>query len=48
LPGGVLPAIRDFESGKHKPLQMLRSSSKRTLEEAGIEFLDDNGLRLKK
>jgi len=27
---------------------MLCISIKRTLEEAGIEFLDDNGLRLKK
>jgi hypothetical protein len=47
LPGVVLPTIRDFESGKNKPLQMERSSIKQALEEAEIEFFDNNGLRLK-
>jgi hypothetical protein len=40
--------VRDFESGKRKPLQIVRSSIKQALEEAGIEFLGDDGLRLKK
>jgi hypothetical protein len=40
---------RDFESGRRTPLQMVRTSIKRTLGEAGIESLDgDNGLRLGK
>jgi DNA-binding XRE family transcriptional regulator len=46
--GIALRTVRDFESGKRKPLQIVRSSIKQALEEAGIEFLGDDGLRLKK
>ena len=46
--GVALRTIRDFESGKRKPLQIVRSSIKQALEEAGIEFLGEDGLRLKK
>jgi DNA-binding XRE family transcriptional regulator len=45
--GVALRTIRDFESGKRKPLQIVRSSIKQALEEAGIEFLGEDGLRLK-
>jgi hypothetical protein len=41
-------AQRDFESGKRRPRQIVRSPIKQALEEAGIEFLGDDGLRLKK
>jgi DNA-binding XRE family transcriptional regulator len=46
--GIALRTVRDFESGKRRPLQIVRSSIKQALEEAGIEFLGDDGLRLKK
>jgi DNA-binding XRE family transcriptional regulator len=46
--GIALRTVRDFESGKRKPLTIVRSSIKQALEEAGIEFLDGEGLRLKK
>jgi DNA-binding XRE family transcriptional regulator len=46
--GIALRTVRDFESGKRKPLQIVRSSIKQALEEAGIEFLGEDGLRLKK
>jgi DNA-binding XRE family transcriptional regulator len=46
--GVALRTVRDFESGKRKPLTIVRSSIKQALEEAGIEFLDGDGLRLKK
>jgi DNA-binding XRE family transcriptional regulator len=46
--GIALRTVRDFESGKRKPLQIVRSSIKQALEEAGIEFLGDDGLRVKK
>ena len=46
--GIALRTVRDFESGKRKPLQIVRISIKQALEEAGIEFLGDDGLRLKK
>ena len=46
--GVALRTIRDFESGKRKPLAIVRSSIKQALEEAGIELLDGDGLRLKK
>ncbi len=46
--GVALRTVRDFESGKRKPLAIVRSSIKQALEEAGIEFLDGDGLRLKK
>jgi DNA-binding XRE family transcriptional regulator len=46
--GIALRTVRDFESGKRKPLQIVHSSIKQALEEAGIEFLGDDGLRVKK
>ncbi len=46
--GVALKTVRDFETGRRKPLQIVRSSIKQALEQAGIEFLDSDGLRLKK
>ncbi|MGO8777398.1 MAG: helix-turn-helix domain-containing protein [Rhodomicrobium sp.] len=46
--GVALKTVRDFETGRRKPLTIVRSSIKQALEQAGIEFLDSDGLRLKK
>ena len=46
--GVALKTVRDFETGRRKPLTIVRSSIKQALEQAGIEFLDDDGLRLKR
>ena len=46
--GVALRTVRDFENGKRRPLAIVRSSIKQALEEGGIEFLDGDGLRLKK
>ena len=44
----ALKTIRDFETGRRKPLAIVRAAIKQALEQAGIEFFDDDGLRLRK
>ena len=46
--GVAVKTIRDFETGRRKPHGLSRGAIKQALEQAGIEFLDDDGLRLKK
>ena len=46
--GVALKTIRGFESRRRKPLGVTRAAIKQALEQAGIEFLNDDGLRLKK
>ena len=46
--GVALKTIRDFETGRRKPLAIVRAAIKQALEQAGIEFFDDDGLRLRK
>lgn len=43
--GVALKTVRDFETGRRQPLQIVRSSIKQAFEQAGIEFLPDDGLR---
>lgn len=45
--GVALKTVRDFETGRRTPLNIIRSSIKQALEEGGIEFLGQDGLRLK-
>jgi hypothetical protein len=37
-----------FEIERRKPLKIVRTLIQQAFEQAGIEFFDDNGLRLKK
>ena len=46
--GVAVKTIRSFESGRRKPLGITRAAIRQALEQAGIEFLSDDGLRLKK
>ena len=46
--GVVLKTIRGFESGRRNPLGGTRAAIKQALEQAGIEFLDGDGVRTKK
>ena len=46
--GVALKTIRDFETGRRKPLAIVRAAIKQALEEAGIEFLNGDGLRVKR
>ncbi len=46
--GVALKTIRAFENERTKPLGVTRAAIKQALEKAGIEFLDGDGLRLKK
>jgi DNA-binding XRE family transcriptional regulator len=46
--GVALKTIRDFENERRQSLSIVRASIKQAFEEAGIEFFDDDGLRLKK
>ncbi len=45
--GVALRTIQDFENGRRTPLAIVRSSIKQAFEDAGIEFLPKEGLRLK-
>jgi hypothetical protein len=40
--------IRGFESGRRNPLGVTRAAIKQALEQAGIEFLDGDGVRIKR
>jgi DNA-binding XRE family transcriptional regulator len=46
--GVALKTVRDFENERRKLLNIIRSSIKQAFEQAGIEFFEDDGLRLKK
>lgn len=46
--GVALRTIRDFENERRQPLKVVRSSIQQAFEQAGIEFLESEGLRLKK
>jgi hypothetical protein len=39
---------RAFETGRTKPLGVTRAAIKQALEKAGVEFLDGDGVRLRK
>jgi DNA-binding XRE family transcriptional regulator len=45
--GVALRTIRDFENERRQPLKVVRSSIQQAFEQAGIEFLESEGLRLK-
>ena len=45
--GVALKTMRDFENERRKPLKIIRASIQQAFEQAGIEFFDDDGLRLK-
>ncbi len=46
--GVAVKTIRNFETGRRKPHGLSRSAIKQAFEQAGIEFFEDDGLRLKK
>jgi DNA-binding XRE family transcriptional regulator len=46
--GVALRTIQDFENGRRTPLPIVRSSIREAFVREGIEFLDGDGLRLKK
>ena len=46
--GVAVKTIRSFETGRRKPLGITRAAIKQALEQAGIEFLSNDGLRLKR
>ena len=46
--GVALKTVRDFENERRKPLKIVRTSIQQAFEAAGIEFLDDEGLRVRK
>jgi DNA-binding XRE family transcriptional regulator len=46
--GVALKTVRAFETGRTKPLGVTRAAIKQALEKAGVEFLDGDGVRLKK
>jgi DNA-binding XRE family transcriptional regulator len=46
--GVALRTIRDFENERRQPLRVVRNSIKQAFEQSGIEFLEDEGLRLKR
>jgi len=46
--GVALKTIRGFENERRKPLGVTRAAIKQALEQAGIEFLDGDGVRMRK
>jgi DNA-binding XRE family transcriptional regulator len=46
--GVALKTVRDFENERRKPINIVRTSIQQAFEQAGIEFFDDDGLRLKR
>ena len=44
--GVALKTIRDFENERRTSLKIVRSSIQQAFEQAGVEFFDDDGLRL--
>jgi DNA-binding XRE family transcriptional regulator len=45
--GISLKTVRDFETGRRNPLNVVRTSIKQAFEQSGIEFMNKDGLRLK-
>ena len=46
--GVALKTLRDFENGRRKPLKVVRASIQQALEQAGVEFLDYDGLQFRR
>ena len=46
--GVSLKTVQDFEGERRKPIKVVRASIKQAFEQAGVEFFDQDGLRLKK
>jgi DNA-binding XRE family transcriptional regulator len=46
--GVALKTVRDFENERRNALKVVRASIQQSFEAAGIEFLDDDGLRVKR
>ncbi len=46
--GVALRTIRDFENERRQPLKVVRSSIQQAFEQAGIEFLEHDGIMLKR
>jgi DNA-binding XRE family transcriptional regulator len=46
--GVALKTVRAFETGRTKPLGVTRAALKQALEKAGVEFLDGDGVRLRR
>jgi DNA-binding XRE family transcriptional regulator len=46
--GVALKTVRAFETGRTKPLGVTRAAIKQALEKAGVEFLDGDGVRLRR
>jgi len=44
----ALKTVRDFENKRRQSLTIVRVSIRQAFEQPGIEFFDDDGLRLKK
>ena len=40
--------MQDFEGERRKPIKVVRASIQQALENSGVEFFADDGLRLKK
>ncbi|WP_127077120.1 helix-turn-helix domain-containing protein [Rhodomicrobium lacus] len=45
--GVALRTVQDFENSRRTPLAIVRSSIRQAFEQAGIEFIDNEGLRLR-
>lgn len=46
--GVALKTVRAFETERTKPLGVTRAAIKQALEKAGVEFLNGDGVRLRK
>jgi transcriptional regulator with XRE-family HTH domain len=46
--GVALRTVQDFEGERRKPIKVVRASIQQALENSGVEFFADDGLRLKK
>ncbi len=46
--GVGLKTVQDFENGKRMPRNAMHIAIQQALEQAGIEFLDNDGLQYKK
>ena len=46
--GVALRTVQDFEGERRKPIKVVRASIQQALENSGVEFFADNGLRLRK
>ena len=46
--GVALRTVQDFEGERRKPIKVVRASIQQALENSGVEFFADDGLRLRK